>query len=133
MELFGDDIGKEIDELTKTSQIALKLATPRKERTRYHPYGRSFRASKSPSTFKRRDYRGQHSRAVGLQSFFGGRTSYSRKPGGKSGHTPARTGQHRQSVISLVARSVILIPFIYCLIINQNLRAVKSGFILNTG
>ena len=93
-ELFGDDIGKEIDELTKTSHIGLKLATPRKERTRYHPYGTSVRVSKPPSTFKRRDERGQHSRALGLQSFFGERTSYRRKPGGKSGHTPARTGQH---------------------------------------
>ena len=60
-ELFGDDIGKEIDELTKISQIGLKLATPRKERPRYHPYGTSFRGSKPPSTFKRRDDRGQHS------------------------------------------------------------------------
>ena len=44
-ELFGDDIGKEIDELTKTSQIGLKLATPHKERGRYHPYSTSLRGS----------------------------------------------------------------------------------------
>ena len=93
-ELLGDDIGKEIDELTKTSQIGLKLGTPRKECMLYHPYGTSFRVSKPPSTFKRRDDRGQRSRALGLQYFFGERTSYRRKPGGKSGHTPARTGQH---------------------------------------
>jgi hypothetical protein len=37
-ELFGDDIGKEIDEVTKTSRLGLKLSTPRKERPRFHSY-----------------------------------------------------------------------------------------------
>ena len=54
-ELFGDDIGKEIDQLTKTSQIGLKLATPHKERGGYHPYNTSLRGSKRPSTFRHRD------------------------------------------------------------------------------
>ncbi len=33
-----DDIGKEIDEVTKTSRLGLKLSTPREERPRFHSY-----------------------------------------------------------------------------------------------
>ena len=93
-ELFGDDIGKEIDQLTKTSQIGLKLATPHKERGRYHPYNTSLRGSKRPSTLRRRDDRNQNNRLVGLQSFFGERNAYRWKPAGMSGNTPTRTGPH---------------------------------------
>ena len=93
-ELFGDDIGKEIDELTKTSQIGLKLATPRKERGRYHPYNTSLRDSKIPSAFRHRDDRNQNNRVLGLQSFFGERNACRRKPGGNSGNTLTRTGPH---------------------------------------
>ena len=93
-ELFGDDIGKEIDELIKTSQIGLKLATPRKERGRYHPYNTSLQGSKVPSRFRRRDDRNQNNRVAGLQSFFGERNAYRRKPAGKSGNTLTRTGPH---------------------------------------
>ena len=63
-ELFGEDIGKETDELTKTSRIGLKLSTPRKQRARFHPYGISFRGSKNPSTFNRRDDRTQNNRVL---------------------------------------------------------------------
>ena len=93
-ELFGDDIGKEIDELNKTSQIGLKLFTSHKERGRYHPKNTSLRGSKRPSTFRCRDDRNQNNRLVGLQSFFGQRNAYRRKPAGKSGNTLTRTGPH---------------------------------------
>ena len=40
--LFGDDLKKQVDDLTKANKIGLKVQTSRKPR--YHPYGRGLRA-----------------------------------------------------------------------------------------
>lgn len=41
-ELFGDDMGKQIDEVTKANKLAKKIAGPKKTRgSRFQPYGRT--------------------------------------------------------------------------------------------
>ena len=45
-QLFGDDVGKEIDEVAKANRLSKRLAIPKRGRgSRYHPYSSQSRAS----------------------------------------------------------------------------------------
>ena len=76
--LFGDDLNKQVDDLTKANKIDLKVQGSSKQR--FHPYGRGSRACGR----YRQNYgeRGRSSTATeGRGSFLGsGRGGYSRRP-----------------------------------------------------
>ena len=76
--LFGDDLNKQVDDLTKANKIGLKVQGSGKQR--FHPYGRGSRARGR----YRQNYggRGRSSTATeGRGSFLGsGRGGYSRRP-----------------------------------------------------
>ena len=66
-ELFGDDVGKEIDEVAKANRLGKKLASHKKGRvSRYQPYGSKRRSiGHSGQSQARFDERG-HSRSQAL-------------------------------------------------------------------
>ena len=72
-ELFGDDVGKEIDEVAKANRLGKKLASHKKGRvSRYQPYGSKRRSiCHSGQSQARLDERG-HSRS---QAFLGVRST----------------------------------------------------------
>ena len=83
-ELFGDDINKEIDQLTKASQLSNRLTTSRRGRgSRFHPYA---------ATTPRNNPRAGEPRYTprSFQSFFGDRGSYRRRSGARVGATQTK-------------------------------------------
>ena len=78
-ELFGDDINKEIDQLTKSSQLGTKLTNFWRARgSRFHPYAAATSRNFSRSTPR------------SFQAFFGSKGSYRRPSGAKVGATQSR-------------------------------------------
>ena len=98
-ELFGDDINKEIDQLTKSSQLGTKLTNFRRARgSRFHPYA---------ATTSRNFSRPPDSRSTprSFQAFFGSKGSYRRRSGAKVGATQSRKPEHWLLYIRLVLKT----------------------------
>ncbi|XP_031574346.1 uncharacterized protein LOC116308113 [Actinia tenebrosa] len=74
-QLFGDDIGKEIDEVNKANRLSKKMSSKRGSRKGYHPYNSQSRQRSSSSS--------RDGRAYGSRSFLGERGSYRRRGGAR--------------------------------------------------
>ena len=85
-ELFGDDVGKEIDEMSKANKLGATLSANRRGRSRgFHPYG-GFKARGygNRGVFRGRGSgRGYSQPYPRSQSFLGGRASFRRKAGAR--------------------------------------------------
>ena len=87
-ELFGDDVNKEIEQLTKSSQLGNRLTAFRRGRaSRFHPY-----TAASTRNLPRAGDSRSHPRS--LQGFFGNRGSYRRRSGAKVGATQSKKSEH---------------------------------------
>ena len=87
-ELFGDDINKEIDQLTKSSQLGTKLTNFRRALgSRFHPY-----AAATSRNFSRPPE--SRSTPRSFQAFFGSKGSYRHRSGTKVGAMQSRKPEH---------------------------------------
>ena len=83
-EIFGDDINKEIHQLTKSSQLGTKLTNFRRARgSRFHQYAAATSRNFTRPTESRTTPRS-------FQAFFGSTGSYRRRSGTKVGATQSR-------------------------------------------
>ena len=81
-ELFGDDVSKEIDEVSKANRLGKKLATPKRSRgLRFQPYG-GYQGKGSSSTMTRGRYSDRSS--TRSQPFLGERGVNRRRPGSRA-------------------------------------------------
>ena len=88
-ELFGDNITKEIEDVTKANQLSTKLSSSRRDRRqRYHPYTHS---SSYYNTNVTKENTGRVPSRRNFQSFFANRGTYRRRPGTKTGATSTRS------------------------------------------
>ena len=88
-ELFGDDINKEIDQLTKASQLSNRLTSFRRGRgSRFHPYA----ATTMRNTNTPRAGESQYP-PRSFQAFFGDRSSYRRRLGARVSATQSKKPQ----------------------------------------
>ena len=79
MELFGDDVGKQIDEVTKANKLAKKIAGPKTTRiSRSQPYGRN-----SANTYQSKN-RSDSRNFSQPRHFLGDRNAKYRKPNMKT-------------------------------------------------
>ena len=87
-ELFGDEMGKQIDEVTKANKLSKKIAGPEKSRgSRFQPYGRT-----SGSSYQSRNHSGGRGYSK-HRPFLGERSTDRRKSGMKTSfHTKVTQG-----------------------------------------
>jgi hypothetical protein len=91
-ELFGDDLSKEIDDMSKANKLAGKLASTWRSRgnSQYQPYNLNHKRSySSVQTSSGRDGKSSSSFP---RPFLGGRNSYRQRVGVKQ-TAPKRTGE----------------------------------------
>ncbi|XP_020902180.1 uncharacterized protein LOC110240703 [Exaiptasia diaphana] len=80
-ELFGDDVSKEIDDLSKANKLGKKLATPSRIKRGFHPYG-SYRNRFGRDVSRRSGNSGRYQERQ--QSFLAGRLSFKQKQNNQS-------------------------------------------------
>ena len=86
-ELFGDDINKEIDQLTKASQLSNRLTSFQRGRgSRFHLY--AVTTTRNTNTHRAGEYPPRS-----FQAFFGDRSSYRRRSGARVSATQSKKPQ----------------------------------------
>lgn len=86
-ELFGDDLGKEIDEVSRANKLSRKLSSKRSSPRGYQPYNAQHR--QRSSSFSRRG------KPYSTRPFLGEKSSYSKKVGARPSTSHSRRETNR--------------------------------------